>query len=144
MKPLNETSGHCFCGAVQLVVSGAPALQGVCHCESCRRWSASPMNAFTLWKPEQVRVTIGEDSIDSFEKTASSVRSWCKECGGHLFTHHPGMGLTDVYAAVIPDFPFAAELHVHYQEHCMSVPDGLPKFRNLPAEAGGSGETLPD
>lgn len=37
------------CGAVP--VSGEPAGMGYCHCESCRRWSAGPVNAFTLWHP---------------------------------------------------------------------------------------------
>ena len=49
--------GSCFCGAVQFTVSGEPAAMGYCHCESCRSWSAGPVNAFTLWKPEAVQIT---------------------------------------------------------------------------------------
>lgn len=30
---------------------------GYCHCESCRHWSAGPVNAFTLWKPEALQIT---------------------------------------------------------------------------------------
>jgi hypothetical protein len=30
---------------------------GYCHCTSCRRWSAGPINAFTLWKSEAVAIT---------------------------------------------------------------------------------------
>lgn len=30
----------------------------------------------------------------------------CTQCGGHVFTDHPGVGLIDVYAAVIDDFPY--------------------------------------
>ena len=40
--------GAGFCGAVQLTVSGEPVGMGYCHCDSCRHWSASPVNAFTL------------------------------------------------------------------------------------------------
>jgi len=40
--------GKCFCGAVALTVTGQPAAMGYCHCESCRSWSAGPVNAFTL------------------------------------------------------------------------------------------------
>lgn len=43
----------CFCGAVQFEVSGEPAAMGYCHCGSCRRWSAGPVNAFTLWPPRR-------------------------------------------------------------------------------------------
>ena len=49
--------GQCFCGAVRITVSGEPAAMGYCHCESCRQWSAGPVNAFVLWKPEAVRIT---------------------------------------------------------------------------------------
>ena len=47
----NTHKGACFCGAVQIEVSGEPAGMGYCHCRSCRSWSAAPVNAFTLWKP---------------------------------------------------------------------------------------------
>lgn len=46
--------GRCFCGAVEIAVTGAPVAMGYCHCASCRAWSAGPVNAFTLWKPDTV------------------------------------------------------------------------------------------
>jgi len=49
--------GECFCGAVHMEVSGEPEAMGYCHCRSCRSWSGGPVNAFTLWKPNAVRVT---------------------------------------------------------------------------------------
>ena len=131
--------GSCFCGAVEFTVEGAPAAMGYCHCESCRHWSAGPINAFTLWKPEAVRITKGEDRLAKYHKTESSHRRWCTSCGGHVLTEHPGMGLTDVYAAVIEGFSFQPQLHVHYGEAAVRVKDGLPKQKDMPAEMGGSG-----
>jgi len=131
--------GSCFCGAVQFTVGDEPAAMGYCHCESCRSWSAAPVNAFTLWKPEAVQVTRGADNIGTYNKTPHSHRKWCKTCGGHIFTEHPGMGLTDVYAAVIPDFPYHAGVHVNYQETTLRIRDGLPKMKDVPKEMGGSG-----
>ena len=136
--------GSCFCGTVQFTVSGTPAAMGYCHCESCRRWSAAPVNAFTLWKPEAVQVTRGAESIGAYNKTPRSTRKWCKACGGHLYTEHPHWALIDVYAASIPEFPYRAGVHVNYQEAKLRMPDGLPKMRDLPKEMGGSGVTLPD
>lgn len=132
-------TGACFCGAVQLTVSGTPAAMGYCHCESCRTWSAGPVNAFTLWQPGAVRVTRGADNIGSFNKTPRSTRKWCKTCGGHLFTEHPHWGLVDVYAAIIPGFPYEPGVHVNYQEAKLRLHDGLPKLKDLPKEMGGSG-----
>ena len=131
--------GSCFCGAVELTVTGAPAGMGYCHCESCRHWSAGPVNAFTLWKPESVRVTRGADNIGTYNKSPHSYRKWCKTCGGHIMTDHPGMGLIDVYAAIIPEFPYQAGVHVNYQETKLPMKDGLPKMKDLPGEMGGSG-----
>lgn len=136
--------GSCFCGSVQLAVSGEPVAMGYCHCDSCRHWSAGPVNAFSLWKPDAVRITRGADLIGSYNKTPHSFRKWCTSCGGHLFTEHPGMGLTDVYAAILPTLAFAPGVHVHYQETVLRIHDGLPKMKDVPREMGGSGETLPD
>jgi hypothetical protein len=135
-------TGSCFCGAVQFTVSGAPAAMGYCHCESCRSWSAAPVNAFTLWDPNAVRVTRGADNIGTYSKTPQSHRKWCKTCGGHLFTEHPGMGLIDVYAGVIADFPYEPAIHVHYEETRLRIADGLPKMKDVPAEMGGSGVSV--
>lgn len=142
MAQRNVYQGSCFCGSVQFTVSGEPAAMGYCHCESCRRWSAGPVNAFSLWKPESVQVTRGADKIGTYHKTTNSYRKWCKDCGGHLFTDHPGMGLIDVYAAVIPDLPFKPAVHVNYQEKALRIVDGLPKLKDFPKELGGSGVSL--
>jgi hypothetical protein len=135
-------SGSCFCGAVQFTVTGEPAAMGYCHCESCRHWSAGPVNAFTLWKPDAVRVTKGAENIGTYKKSDQSHRKWCKTCGGHVFTEHPGMGLTDVYAAVIPDLKFKPGVHVNYQETVLPIRDGVTKLKDFPKELGGSGMSI--
>ena len=137
-------TGSCFCEGVQLVVRGKPVAMGYCHCNSCRAWSAAPVNAFTLWNPQAVQVTRGADKIGTFNKTPRSLRKWCTVCGGHIFTEHPLMGLTDVYAAVIRDFAFKPAVHVFYAESVLPIKDGLPKLRDVPKEMGGSGARLPE
>lgn len=135
-------NGNCFCGAVEIEVSGAPAAMGYCHCESCRSWSAGPVNAFTLWNPADVKVTRGAEFIGHFSKTAMSDRQFCTKCGGHLMTDHPPLGLTDVYAATIPTLAFAPGVHVNYAQTVLRMHDGLPKLKDFPAELGGSGEAV--
>jgi len=137
---MSETySGSCFCGEVQLEVHGEPVAQGYCHCESCRSWSAAPVNAFTLWKPDAVTITRGASNVGMFRKTERSLRKYCKVCGGHLFTEHPTWGVVDVYAATLPSFAHAPKLHVNYGETALRLRDGLPKFKDMPKEMGGSG-----
>jgi hypothetical protein len=141
---MNTYAGSCFCGKVKFEVTGEPAAMGFCHCESCRHWSAGPVNAFTLWKPEALRVTQGASVIGTYNKTPMSFRKWCTQCGGHLFTDHPPLGLVDVYAALIPKLKFEPGVHVFYEETVLRIHDGAPKMKDIPAEMGGSGVTMPE
>jgi hypothetical protein len=140
----NKHKGRCFCGAVEVEVTGKPEAMGYCHCASCRSWSAGPVNAFTLWPPSAVKITRGADQLGSYQKTENSIRKWCKQCGGHLLTEHPLFNLTDVYAAVLSDLPFEPMLHVNYGETVLALRDGLPKQRDFPKELGGSGTVVPE
>jgi hypothetical protein len=137
-------SGNCFCGAVEFTVSGESVAMGYCHCESCRHWSAGPVTAFSLWAPEALQFTKGEENILTYNKTENSYRKSCKTFGGHLYTDHKPMGLIDIYPAVIPGLAFEPSMHVFYEETVLPIKDGLTKFRDLPEQAGGSGEQLPE
>jgi hypothetical protein len=134
--------GECFCGAVKIEATGAPAAMGYCHCRSCRSWSGGPVNAFSLWDPAAVKVVAGEDALTTYEKNPASQRKYCSKCGGHLMTNHPGLKLVDVFAATIPTLAFAPGVHVNYAETVLPMRDGLPKFKDFPADFGGSGEML--
>ena len=133
-------AGECFCGAVKVQVTGAPEGMGYCHCRSCRSWSGGPVNAFSLWKPDAVQVTLGADSVATYQKTPISQRQYCTKCGGHLMTVHPTLGLVDVFAATLPTLAFAPGVHVNYAETVLPMKDGLPKFKDFPKEFGGSGD----
>lgn len=134
--------GECFCGTVAIEAIGEPEGMGYCHCRSCRSWSGGPVNAFTLWKPEQVRVTKGADDVATYNKTAGSARKYCAKCGGHLMTDHPTLGVVDIFAATLPTLDFAPALHINYAETVLPMRDGLPKFRDFPRAFGGSDELV--
>ncbi|HPE49473.1 MAG TPA: GFA family protein [Hyphomonas sp.] len=141
---MTKHAGECFCGAVKIEVSGDPAGMGYCHCTSCRSWSGGPVNAFTLWAPDNVKIVTGADKVSTFSKTPLSERQYCSECGGHLMTNHPTLGVVDVFSATIPTVKFEPGLHINYAETVLPMKDGLPKFRDFPADFGGSGETMPE
>jgi hypothetical protein len=132
--------GSCLCGAVKLEVTGSPEAMGYCHCSSCRSWSGAPVTAFSLWKPEAVRITAGAEHVATFQKTKFSQRRYCAKCGGHLMTNHPTISLVDVFTATIPTLAFTPGVHVNYAETVLPMRDGLPKLKDFPAELGGSGE----
>jgi hypothetical protein len=136
--------GACFCGAVAIEASGEPLEMGYCHCGSCRAYSGAPVSAFVLWKEAEVRVVKGAEFVGRFNKSGMSDRQYCAKCGGHLMTHHPALGLTDVRPAVLRGFAFKPVVHLNYAEAVLPMRDGLPKLKDFPAHAGGSGETLPE
>jgi hypothetical protein len=138
----DTNTGTCFCGAVEVEVTGTPEVMGYCHCDSCRSWSAGPVNAFMLWKPGSVRIAKGAEFVGRYEKSAASDRQFCTRCGGHIMTDHPGFGLIDVYAATVPGVAFVPAVHVNYGETVLPMRDGLPKFRDFPAGFGGSDEMV--
>jgi hypothetical protein len=102
------------------------------------------VNAFTLWKPQNVKVIKGAEFVGHFSKTKKSDRQYCTKCGGHLMNNHPTMGLVDVYAATIPGLKFTPGVHVNYAETVLPMKDGLPKLKDFPAELGGSGVAVPE
>jgi len=135
-------TGSCFCGAITLEVTGEPEAMGYCHCQSCRSWSGGPVNAFSLWKPEAVKVTRGAEHLATFAKTAMSERQYCSKCGGHLMANHPPLAMVDVFAATLPSRAFKPGVHVNYQETVLPMRDGLPKLKDFPKEFGGSGDMM--
>jgi hypothetical protein len=137
-------AGSCFCGAVTIEVRGAPLDMGYCHCRSCRSWLGAPLVAFTLWPRDSVTVTRGAESLGRFSKTGFSERRFCTRCGGHVMVEHPTLGFVDVHAATIPSLDFRPTVHLNYGETVLAMKDGLPKLKDFPAAAGGSGETLPE
>jgi len=136
--------GACFCGEVQITLTGQPIEMGYCHCGSCRAYSGAPVTAFVLWNASQVKVTRGAHLLAGFQKSPMSDRRFCSRCGGHVLVHHPELGFTDVHASVLPTLGFVPTVHLNYTDTVLPIHDGLPKLRDFPAQVGGSGELLPE
>jgi hypothetical protein len=136
--------GRCFCEGVEIEVAGMPEEMGYCHCSSCRAYSGTPMNAFSLWKAENVKITRGAELLGRFQKTEMSVRHFCTRCGSHIMTGHPSLGLTDIYAFIIRGLAFEPSVHLNYSEAVLPMKDGLLKLADFPAKVGGTGHALPE
>src|SRR5436305_14369828 len=76
--------GRCYCGAVEIEMRGDPLEMGCCHCENCRRYSAAPVSAFTLWKKENVALIKGAGLLGRFKSSDMSELGHCTRCGGKL------------------------------------------------------------
>jgi hypothetical protein len=122
--------GHCLCGQVTFEFAGSPLWCGHCHCESCRRATASP---FTTW------IGVHRDSC-RFTGVAPVVRqsspgvrrSFCSSCGSPIsFESERWPDETHLYAALLEDPAGAApQFHVHVAEKLpwITLADGLPQY----------------
>ena len=54
----NTYKAGCTCGAVELEISGDPAVQAYCHCNSCRGWLGAPIHAAALWPSSSVKIVL--------------------------------------------------------------------------------------
>lgn len=133
--------GTCFCGAVTVEVIGDPVAEGFCHCNDCRAWSGTPVTAYALWPSAQVTIA-GE--IDSYTRTGTTHRKSCAACGSLIAAEIPATGLTDVFPVRLEGRAFRPRAHVHYSARIIDMQDGLPKFADMPTEAGGSGKMIDD
>lgn len=141
MTDTHSYHGSCYCGAVNVMVTGAPVMQAYCHCRSCRKWHAAPINAWSSW-PED-KVTITGPVIES-TKDPLSGRVSCARCGGNVANKKPKLGTVVVYPITLAGsaFQFQPTMHLRYAERVMDVNDGLPKYKDRPENYGGDGEMI--
>jgi hypothetical protein len=134
--------GKCYCGSVEVTVKGSPKSSAICHCHSCRKWHAAPINAWSIWKSDDV--TISGDPVITSTQNEASGRVSCAKCGGCVANHKPRVNMTVVYAMTLADsgLVFAPASHIFYSERVMDFADSLPKFADMPERMGGSGKRL--
>lgn len=137
-------TASCFCGAVEVAVESDPVTQGYCHCNSCRRWTAQPVLAYALWPSTMVQVTKGEVRLGKAPRNENVAGYFCTDCGGNIMAISSVAGTTDVFPMIIEGFEFEPAAHVNYGERIIDMRDGLPKFRDMPEGAGGSGKMMPE
>lgn len=73
----------CCCGASSIEVSGEPTLNGVCHCENCKRRTGSAFGWQAYFRDTQVIATQGDFSHHRIRDEQE--RSFCRHCGTTLF-----------------------------------------------------------
>ena len=78
------SAGTCRCGAVRFRIAGAPILTMACHCDGCRRMSASAFSLSSLYPAERFELTEGE-TVRGGRKSGPNHR-FCASCMSWLFT----------------------------------------------------------
>lgn len=82
--------GSCLCNSVQYEITGEPFTFLVCHCNNCKKASGTAFMANAFFKPEQVVVLKGSETIRKYhDRTTASgaavIRFFCPQCGSNIF-----------------------------------------------------------
>ena len=123
-----------MCGTVRFEVS-APLLGAVyCHCKRCQRRTGSAFSASGLTRAGSFALTHGSEAVRTYRPGDGGWnKSYCAECGSHVFTRHPEneellgvrLGTLDQDPGVRP----RAHQFVDYAAPWAPIPDdGLPRF----------------
>jgi hypothetical protein len=65
-----------------LELDKAPTEFGVCHCDSCRRWSGGVFMSVYGGKAYKF---LNEDKLTRYSSSEWAERGSCKKCGSHVF-----------------------------------------------------------
>lgn len=137
-------TGRCLCGAVRYAFDGAPEWQVHCHCESCRRATASPFTSFLGVARAGFRWTGAAPA--AFASSPGVTRRFCPSCGTPMsYETEDRADQVDLYAATL-DAPesYRPTAHVHWNEHLpwVRLADGLP-VHHTPRRLTGEEEMGP-
>jgi hypothetical protein len=85
--------GGCQCGAIRYELSGKPIKLVVCHCQECRKQSASAFGVSVFVPRESLRLTRGEPKLWLRPTTRGYAMecAFCPDCGSRLWHRRVGV-----------------------------------------------------
>ena len=79
----SKLKGHCLCGSCGFELIGDHNWVGYCHCESCRRATASPLTTWIGQENGSWKFTGREPHI--YQSSEGNTRGFCSTCGSPMF-----------------------------------------------------------
>jgi len=131
--PSEPLSGGCLCGAVRFELTAPPVKAGYCHCTRCQKRTGTASSAQVRVEPGSVRLTKGVRSVRTWKPGDGFGKSFCMECGAHLFSRNPQSG--DIFSVRMsaldedPGVPLTFRQFVDDAASWEPIPDdGLERF----------------
>lgn len=78
-------TAQCCCGACRIEVEGEPTMNGVCHCNDCKKRTGSAFGWSTYFHNAQVVCRNGPFSEYVVPSQYPATRWFCSACGSTLF-----------------------------------------------------------
>lgn len=122
--------GRCLCGDVAFSYSGAENWCAHCHCDSCRRNTASPFTTFFGVPKDACRFTGKRPSV--YHSSPGVRRLFCANCGTPVAYESDRYPHEIHFYAASLEQPgeITPQFHVHYEEKLpwITLDDGLPRY----------------
>lgn len=122
-------TGRCLCGSVTYAYDGPENWRGHCHCESCRRATASPVTTFMGVPTSAFRWTGAAPR--TYASSPGVRRSFCGTCGTPMaFETRKLPDEIHFYAATLTDpTTFVPDAHFFHGEALawLEIADDLPR-----------------
>jgi hypothetical protein len=126
-------TGSCGCGAVRFEIAEPLVAAAWCHCTRCQKRTGTASQASAKVVPGSVTVLTGEERLRDWTPSGGLAKTFCEECGSHVFAREPESGrIVFVRMAAVDGDPGvrpAAHQFVAYAAPWEELPeDGLPRF----------------
>ena len=127
---MNTRTGGCLCGQVRYSITAEPGPSRICWCRDCQHLAANG-TVNVVFPTAAIEVT---GNVARHNKTADSgnqvTRSFCPECGSHLFsdsTGRPGLTVVRVGTLDAPDhLPPDIHIFTASKQPWVVLPPGIP------------------
>jgi hypothetical protein len=127
--------GSCLCGKVTYETTTLGPSITKCHCKICQKTSGSACGDYTTAPIDGFKWTGGESLLKKYESSPGNFRNFCSECGTHMPTAHPPLGIYFIQAGTLDsDEPLTEATHMFLRSKASwhSPQAGLTEFQEYP------------
>jgi hypothetical protein len=83
-----QRTATCACQSISITVAGEPDMNGICHCDNCKRRTGSAFGMSAYFRKTAVVEQRGTTAVYAFHHSAQNhdqARHFCPTCGTTLF-----------------------------------------------------------
>lgn len=126
-------TGCCLCGAVEYEIIGELDTTYYCHCSRCRKTSGSAFTANAVVTREKFTVIGGAELLKSFVTSEGISRTFCSNCGSHLFVSQGDQMRLRLGTLDSPLYkPLRMHIFTSSKADWFEILDDLPRYEERP------------
>jgi hypothetical protein len=134
-----EATARCGCGALEVLVSGSPVAQMVCHCRDCQSFTGLACVEGVFFKNVDCQIE-GQSNVDIAVggTGAKKFHHTCSACGDPVYVQVQALNnAIAIGADRLSPFEFVAEAHIWTSEKVSDshIPPDLPQSTDGPPPA---------